>query len=98
MRFVYYWFVYFAEFPDSPSALKKTLNFEMPIEVSYHDLSDNENEKSVYEARLSENFQNVSLRMNEKEGELNNVDLYNMFIWYIWNSMESMFILFECSF
>lgn len=59
------------DFPDSPSALKKSMKFELPVEVSYNDLSDNENEKSVYEAHLSENFQNVSLTMNEKEGNLN---------------------------
>ncbi|XP_044746195.1 protein prune homolog 2 [Coccinella septempunctata] len=59
------------DFPDSPTAMKKLLQFELPVEVSYHDTSDNENEKSVYEAHLSENFQNVSLTMNEKEGNLN---------------------------
>ncbi|KAK9891212.1 hypothetical protein WA026_013527 [Henosepilachna vigintioctopunctata] len=59
------------EFPDSPSGLKKALKFELPIEVSHLDNSDNENEKSVYEAHLSSNLQNVSLKMNEKEGNLN---------------------------
>ncbi|KAG5867291.1 hypothetical protein JTB14_031759 [Gonioctena quinquepunctata] len=60
------------DFPNSPSALKKSIHFELPIEVSSHDaVSDNENDKSVYEAHLSSNLQNVSLTMNEKEGNLN---------------------------
>lgn len=43
--------------------------YDLPVEVT-HDVhnSDNENEKSVYEAHLSSNLQNVSLTMNEKEG------------------------------
>lgn len=56
------------DFPESPSALKKYF-YDLPIEI--HEVSDSENEKSVYEARLSSNFQKVSLRMNDKEGTLN---------------------------
>lgn len=57
------------DFPESPSVLKKSLMYDLPVEVT-HDVhnSDNENEKSVYEAHLSSNLQNVSLTMNEKEG------------------------------
>ncbi|KAJ8958771.1 hypothetical protein NQ314_006370 [Rhamnusium bicolor] len=43
--------------------------YDLPVEMTPHDLpSDNENDKSVYEAHLSSNLQNVSLTMNEKEG------------------------------
>ncbi|XP_018334149.1 protein prune homolog 2 [Agrilus planipennis] len=59
------------DFPDSPSVLKKSLLFDMPCEISNCDGSDTENDKSVYEAHLSENFQNVALKLNEKEGNLN---------------------------
>ncbi|KAF2895733.1 hypothetical protein ILUMI_10437 [Ignelater luminosus] len=59
------------DFPESPSALKKSLMYDMPLEYTQTDLSDNENDKSVYEAHLSSNLQNVSLTMNEKEGNLN---------------------------
>ncbi|XP_022913790.1 protein prune homolog 2 isoform X2 [Onthophagus taurus] len=59
-----------AEFPSSPSELKKIM-IDMPIEVCPGDISDTENDKSIYEAHLSSNFQNVSLTMNEKEGNLN---------------------------
>lgn len=57
------------DFPESPSALKKSLMYDMPLEYTQADLSDNENDKSVYEAHLSSNLQNVSLTMNEKEGK-----------------------------
>lgn len=57
------------DFPDSPSALKKLRLYEFPVEIPSNDVtSDNENDKSIYEAHLSPNFQNVSLKMNEKEG------------------------------
>nr|XP_023017961.1 protein prune homolog 2 [Leptinotarsa decemlineata] len=59
------------DFPSSPSALKKSIQFDLPVEVSHDTLSDNENDKSIYEAHLSSNLQNVSLTMNEKEGNLN---------------------------
>lgn len=59
------------DFPSSPSALKKLLMYELPVETSYDPTSDTENDKSVYEAHLSSNLQNVSLTMNEKEGNLN---------------------------
>ncbi|KAK9696163.1 Bcl2-/adenovirus E1B nineteen kDa-interacting protein 2 [Popillia japonica] len=59
------------EFPASPSALKKALVYEMPLELCHTELSDTENEKSIYEAHLSSNLQNVSLIMTEKEGNLN---------------------------
>ncbi|KAJ8963102.1 hypothetical protein NQ318_018567 [Aromia moschata] len=60
------------DFPESPSALKKSLLYELPVEMAPHDISsDNENDRSVYEAHLSSNLQNVSLTMNEKEGNLN---------------------------
>lgn len=57
------------DFPDSPSAMKKSLMFDMPVEISHHELSDPENEKSLYEAHLSSNLQNVSLKLNDKEGK-----------------------------
>ncbi|KRT86779.1 CRAL-TRIO domain containing protein [Oryctes borbonicus] len=59
------------EFPASPSALKKALVYDMPLELCHAELSDTENEKSIYEAHLSSNLQNVSLIMTEKEGNLN---------------------------
>ncbi|XP_017784259.1 PREDICTED: protein prune homolog 2 [Nicrophorus vespilloides] len=62
---------YTGSLPESPTALKKSLQYEMPQELSQADLSDNENDKSIYEAHLSSNLQNVSLTMNEKEGNLN---------------------------
>lgn len=41
----------------------------LPVEVTSTEVtSDNENDKSVYEAHLSSNLQKVSLKMNEKEG------------------------------
>ncbi|CAH0551813.1 unnamed protein product [Brassicogethes aeneus] len=58
------------DFPDSPTALKKQSPFDFPVETT-HEGSDNENDKSVYEAHLSSNLQNVALTMNEKEGNLN---------------------------
>ncbi|XP_066257362.1 protein prune homolog 2 [Euwallacea similis] len=59
------------DFPKSPSALKKLLMYDLPVETSYDPTSDTENDKSIYEAHLSANLQNVSLTMNEKEGNLN---------------------------
>lgn len=59
-----------SEFPKSPSALKKLLMYDLPVETSYDPTSDTENDKSIYEAHLSSNLQNVSLTMNEKEGRL----------------------------
>ncbi|XP_018576117.1 protein prune homolog 2 [Anoplophora glabripennis] len=62
------------DFPDSPSALKKSLMYDLPVEMVAHDIpsdNENENDKSIYEAHLSSNLQNVSLTMNEKEGNLN---------------------------
>lgn len=60
------------EFPESPSAMKKSLMYDMPIEVQGGtDQSDTENDRSIYEAVLSPNLQNVSLTMNEKHGNLN---------------------------
>ncbi|EFA06589.2 protein prune homolog 2 [Tribolium castaneum] len=60
------------DFPESPSALKKSLMYDLPLEVTTNtELSDTENDKSVYEAHLSSNLQNVCLTMNEKEGNLN---------------------------
>lgn len=60
-------------FPESPTAMKKSLMYEMPLEIQpgTGDLSDTENDKSIYEAILSPNLQNVSLTMNEKYGNLN---------------------------
>ncbi|CAG9766231.1 unnamed protein product [Ceutorhynchus assimilis] len=59
------------DFPKSPSALKKLLMYDLPGETSHEPTSDTENDKSIYEAHLSSNLQNVSLTMNEKEGNLN---------------------------
>lgn len=60
------------DFPESPTAMKKSLLYDMPLEISpTNDHSDTENERSVYEAVLSPNLQNVSLTMNEKYGNLN---------------------------
>ncbi|KAF7283952.1 uncharacterized protein LOC143201562 isoform X1 [Rhynchophorus ferrugineus] len=59
------------DFPKSPSALKKLLMYDLPVELAYDPSSDTENDKSIYEAHLSSNLQNVSLTMNEKEGNLN---------------------------
>lgn len=64
--------IYLLEFPASPSALKKALVYEMPLELCHTELSDTENEKSIYEAHLSSNLQNVSLIMTEKEGMIIN--------------------------
>lgn len=50
--------------------MKKSMLYDMPIEISQNDLSDTENEKSVYEAQLSPNLQNVSLKLNDKEGNI----------------------------
>lgn len=58
---------YWLDFPDSPTALKRQAIFDFPVETT-HEGSDNENDKSVYEAHLSSNLQNVALTMNEKEG------------------------------
>lgn len=64
----------FLDFPDSPSALRKSMLYDLPVEIAPNDItSDNENDKSVYEAHLSSNFQKVSLTMNEKEGMFKNV-------------------------
>lgn len=64
----------FSDFPDSPTALKKLMLYDFPIEIPANDVaSDNENDKSIYEAHLSPNFQNVSLTMNEKEGKYNTI-------------------------
>lgn len=57
------------DFPDSPTLMKKSLMYDMPLEISPTDHSDTENERSVYEAVLSPNLQNVSLTMNEKYGK-----------------------------
>lgn len=57
------------EFPESPSILKKSMMFELPVEVTHNEMSDTENDVSVYEAHLSSNLQNVALTMNEKEGK-----------------------------
>lgn len=46
--------------------------YDLPVEMVAHDIpsdNENENDKSVYEAHLSSNLQNVSLTMNEKEGK-----------------------------
>lgn len=43
--------------------------YDLPVETSYDPTSDTENDKSIYEAHLSSNLQNVSLTMNEKEGK-----------------------------
>lgn len=60
------------DFPSSPSVLKKSILTEIPVEITQGDVaSDNENDKSIYEAHLSSNLQNVSLKLNEKEGNLN---------------------------
>lgn len=56
------------EFPESPSILKKSLMFDLPVEVNQSEMSDTENDASIYEAHLSSNLQKVSLTMNEKEG------------------------------
>lgn len=60
--------------PPSPSAITiRRIKNEAQQEIIAADVSDNENDNdnSVYEARLSSNLQNVSLTMNEKEGNLN---------------------------
>lgn len=59
----------FKDFPESPSVLRKSSLFELPVEYAQHEISDTENEKSIYEAHLSSNLQNVSLTMNEKQGK-----------------------------
>lgn len=59
------------EFPESPTLMKKSLMYDMPLEISPTELSDTENDRSIYEAVLSPNLQNVSLTMNEKQGNLN---------------------------
>lgn len=61
---------FFTDFPESPSALKKSLLYDLPVESAHEVHSDNENEKSVYEAHLSSNLQKVALTMNEKEGKI----------------------------
>lgn len=40
----------------------------MPVEATTADLSDTENDISVYEAHLNCNLQNVALILNQKEG------------------------------
>lgn len=57
-----------SDFPESPSGLKQSFMFDLPLEVGHNDLSDTENDKSVYEAHLNSNLQNVSLTLNQKEG------------------------------
>lgn len=42
--------------------------YDMPIEISQTELSDTENDHSIYEAHVNPNLQNVSLKLNEKEG------------------------------
>lgn len=60
------------DFPESPTAMKKSLMYDMPLEVQPGaDHSDTENDRSIYEAVLSPNLQNVSLTMHEKHGNLN---------------------------
>ncbi|RZC37064.1 prune -like 2 [Asbolus verrucosus] len=67
------------ENPSDYNAFEKQFHFDLQVskeyselpEVSHAELSDTENDKSVYEAHLSSNLQNVSLTMNEKEGNLN---------------------------
>lgn len=60
------------DFPESPTAMKKSLMYDMPLEVQPNaDHSDTENDRSIYEAVLSPNLQNVSLTMHEKHGNLN---------------------------
>lgn len=57
---------HFLDFPNTPTKLQKSM---LPVEVTSTEVtSDNENDKSVYEAHLSSNLQKVSLKMNEKEG------------------------------
>lgn len=58
----------FVDFAESPSVLKSALPFDLPVELSSTDLSDTENDRSVYEAHLNCNLQNVSLTLNQKEG------------------------------
>lgn len=65
------------DIPDSPTAMKKLRLYDFPVEVP-DVTSDNENDKSVYEAHLSPNFQNVSLKMNEKEGKNMELVLFQM--------------------
>lgn len=60
----------FLEFPESPSVLKNSMMYDLPVEVTQTEFSDTENDKSVYEAHLSSNLQKVSLTMNEKEGSI----------------------------
>lgn len=52
----------------------------MPVEVNNADLSDTENDRSVYEAHLNCSLQNVSLILNEKEGIRNNVIFDNLYL------------------
>lgn len=60
------------DFPESPTVMKKSLLYDMPLEISpTNEQSDTENERSIYEAVLSPNLQNVSLTMTEKYGNLN---------------------------
>lgn len=51
--------------------MKKTLLLDISLDLSDDEVSDKENDKSVYEAHLSSNFEHVSLTMNENEGNLN---------------------------
>ncbi|XP_050512423.1 short stature homeobox protein-like [Diabrotica virgifera virgifera] len=62
------------EFPSSPSLLRKSILGDVSVEITPNDVisdTEYENDKSVYEAHLSSNLQNVSLKLNEKEGNLN---------------------------
>ncbi|XP_028141381.2 protein prune homolog 2 [Diabrotica virgifera virgifera] len=62
------------EFPSSPSLLRKSILGDVSVEMTPNDVisdTEYENDKSVYEAHLSSNLQNVSLKLNEKEGNLN---------------------------
>lgn len=51
--------------------------FDLPVEVTQSEMSDTENDVSVYEAHLSSNFQNVALTMNEKEG----IKIFSFFLY-----------------
>lgn len=68
--------LFYAEFPESPSILKKSLMFDLPVEVNQSEMSDTENDVSIYEAHLSSNFQNVALTMNEKQGTLSILQVF----------------------
>lgn len=54
--------------------------FEMPVEAAQHEISDNENDKSIYEAHLSSNLENVCLTMNDKQGK----NFHSYLVYFIW--------------